>query len=321
MLKDIAFSDMYLEPNGVWYKRSPSDGVRRTPSQEEIAECARLREALMAHRTGMDFRFEHESGLTLRAQRINTLEGDVYICRSLKDAPIEYAKLGMPFKLQRALLDDSFRKGGLILWTGGTGAGKSMSQASWLTTYMTEYGGTACTVENPIEIRLQGQYSNGGTTGTIYQTEVQSDEEFGAAISRLLRAAPSVIMLGEIRDAAAAARAVIAGASGQLVSATLHGNNIPTALERLRNMLREAKLDNGLLADSLCAIVHQSMTTETFMEQEQHHIAFSPLIVSGSSSMTAIRSHLRQDDLSSLASELSRQHRNMLADTPKIGGF
>ncbi|MCW3587384.1 ATPase, T2SS/T4P/T4SS family [Burkholderia cenocepacia] len=307
-MKDQKFSDLYLEPNGpAWFKRSPSDRQRNAIAADRLREVETLRRELQKHRTGADFRQEW-MGVDFRVQRIETIQGDLYVCRWLEPSPIPFSELGYPEKLQDALLSDTIAKG-LVLFTGGNGDGKSMSQASWLVERLTRFGGAACTIENPIEILLQGQYTNGRVVGTLYQTEVQSEADYGAAIHRLLRAAPDIIMLGEIRTKEAAAQALLASLSGRIVSATLHGNDVQTSLERLKNLVRGSGLDETLIGDSLSAVIHQSLSTVKFGASIRHSLHAEPLIVAGSTSETAIRNTLRRGEFAQLSSEVQRQKR------------
>lgn len=307
-IKALAFSDLYLEPDGAWYKKSPGDRERRALLPAVLEEARAMRVTLQGHKTGLDFR-AHWEGVDFRVQRLETLNGDVYVCRRLLDKPIAFDQLGYSKKLQEAMLTDSFTRSGLVLFTGATGDGKSMTQASWLLERLRRFGGTACTVENPIEIILQGQYGTGPVVGTCYQTEVRADADFATLIVRLLRAAPNMIMLGEIRSRDVAAQAVLAGTSGHLVSSTLHANDLATALERLKNMTREAGLDVSFLADALCAVFHQEMSTSSFGGKEVRSLKVTPLIISGATNETGIRANLRSGDFSLLASEIERQKR------------
>lgn len=317
-LKTLDFSDLYLEPDGrAWFKNSPNDRQRHSiESEAGAAEIAELRRQLQEHRTGLDFRTEWD-GIGLRVERINTLEGDVYVCRRLLKKPIAFEKLGMPPKLQESLLSEHLKQG-LVLFTGGTGSGKSMSQSSWLVARLARFGGTACTVENPIEIVLQGEHGFGDAVGTCYQTEVQSENEYGPAIQRMLRAAPNIIMLGEIRSKEAAAQAVLAGTSGHIVTSTVHGSDVQTCLERIKNMLRGSGLDESMLGEALAGVIHQSMTTYSFGESTRaRKLSVTPLMVAGSPSETAIRANLRTGDFSQLSSEIDRQKRSIY---PELGG-
>lgn len=306
-LKDLPFSDLYLEPDGdAWFKISPTDRLRREIEPEGQRELHALRRELTQHRTGIDFRQEW-MGVSLRTTRLETVSGDLYVCRRLLDEPIPFEMLGIPVRLQDALLSESFMKGGLNLFTGGTAAGKSMSQSAWVVARLKRFGGTAVTIEKPIEMMLQGVYKNGSVVGTLYQTEVQSEADIGPAINNLLRAAPTIIMLGEIRTKDAAAEAVLAGMSGHIVTATLHGNDVISSLERLKNMVRKAGLDESLIGDSLSAVVHQSKSSVKFGTTEKTVLSVEPLIISGSISETAIRNNLRVAEYAQLSSEIVRQ--------------
>ncbi|WP_186308468.1 ATPase, T2SS/T4P/T4SS family [Paraburkholderia sp. BCC1885] len=309
-LKAMSFSDLYLEPDGqAWYKTSPSDRERHALESGALEEAKSLREHLQIHTTGLDFRTEWH-GVSLRVQRIETLDGDVYVGRRLLPHPIAWDALGYPQRLSDQLMSETFSKGGLVLFSGGTGAGKSMSQASWLVQRLCKFGGTGWTIENPVEIVLQGKHGSGKVVGTCYQTEIRNDAEFGPEIHRLLRAAPNMIMLGEIRTRDAVAQAIIAGTSGHLVSATIHANNVATALERTKNMMRESGLDTSMMADALSAVIHQRLTlTSSPTGERRIMLTVTPLIIAGAQNETSIRVHLRKGDFSLLTSEIERQKR------------
>lgn len=305
----LAFSDLYLEPDGrAWYKRSTGDRERRVLEGIALEQALDLRKDIQQHKTGVDFR-KYWEDLCLRVQRLDTLEGDVYVCRKLLPRPIPFEQIGYPAALQEALLSEAVTKSGLILWTGSTGAGKSMSQISWLEARLHRHGGTACTIENPVEITLQGPHGSGKVVGTCYQTEIQADEDYGKVILRLLRAAPNVIMLGEIRTRDAAAQTILAGTSGHCVSTTLHANDLQTALERLKNMLREAGLDVAFMAEALSAVIHQSMKVTYFGGKEIRTLTVTPLVISGSTNETGIRANIRSGEFTQLSSEIERQKR------------
>lgn len=311
-LVGLAFSDLYLEPDSqAWFKRSPDDRERHVVQGDTLEETLALRKRLQEHNTGRDFRVDWES-IRLRVQRIETVDGDVYVCRRLLDQPIAFAELGYPPKLMKALLSDEFTKGGLVLFTGPAGAGKSTSLASWLAARLATFGGTACTIENPVEVTLHGRHGTGDVVGTCYQTQVREDAEFGPSIQRILRAAPNMIFIGEIRGKDAAAQAVLAGTSGHLVTSTLHANNVQAGLERLKTMLAESGLDAGFLADAVAAVLYQTMTTTRIGGTQRKRVVVTPLIVAGAQNETAIRAHLRSGDFSQLVSEIERQRRVMV---------
>jgi twitching motility protein PilT len=308
-LASLPFSDLYIEPgDSAWFKYSPSDRSRNLFEPAMLKEISELREQLREHDKRTHFRIEFR-GMRLRAVRLETVAGNLYVCRRLRDRPISFQKIGYSPLLQEALLSRSFNQGGLIIFTGGTGAGKSMSQASWMVERLTTLGETACTVENPIEIKLQGTYGSGDITGTCYQNEAESEEDYGPIIRNFLRAQPNIIMLGEVKTKSAAAEAVLAALSGHLVAATLHGNDAPSALGRFSNMIRAADMDDGMLADALAAVVHHSLSTRGKGATLEHTLRTHPLIVAGSEREIASRSTVRSGNFFQLKSEVERQSR------------
>ena len=317
-ISEFEFSDLYLEPDGsAWAKRSPGDRERTVLTDGALQEAQRLRERIQEHKTGVDFSVPW-GDMRLRIQRIETIDGDVFVCRKLMGSVLDINGLGFPPKLVDALLSESLNKGGVVLFTGSTGAGKSTSLGAWLAARLRLYGGTCWTVENPIEMRLNGKHvGRNGVVGTCYQTEVRNEEEIGGSIQKILRAAPNIIMVGEIRTAHAASQTVFAGTSGVLGCATFHANDIMSALGRIKNLLNGSELDS--IADSLAAIIHQTATTKIVNGVTRRETTIAPLIVSGSRSSTAIRSHLRSGDFSQLVSEIERQKNVLFSQDAQRG--
>lgn len=312
LLSKIQFSDLYIELDGVaWYKRAPNDTEGYRLSGEHLHEVRDLCDFLGSTTRNADFRVVWR-GMELRGDCLETLRGPVYTLRRLLPRAMAFDKIGYPPRLIEALLSSNFNQGGLVLFAGSTGAGKSTSMAAWLVERLNQNGGTAWTVENPIETDLQGRYERNGKVGICYQTEVKEDRDFGYQITRILRAAPNMIMLGELRTAEVAAKAVLAATSGHLVSATIHGTDIQAVLERVKNLVKESGYDISMFADSLCAVVHQSMTLERMSDGTvRRSIHPRPLIVSGSEHETPIRAQLRSGNLTQLISQIERQERLM----------
>lgn len=304
----LEFSDLFLEPEGVYYKISPTDKARHVFNDHGLRESIpRLRELLQMHQTGKDFRTRWNDS-NLRIQRLFTTGGDVYVCRRLLPAPIPFADIGYSARLRETLLGEAFTKSGLILWTGGAGDGKSMSQYSWIVERLKTHGGTAWTIENPVEIDIRGPHKGvGRVEGTCYQIEIKKDTEYEERIEELLRAAPNLMMLGELRTAEATAQAVMAASTGHVVSATIHANNTALALQRVMNLLVAAKVDPALLGDCLLAVIHQRMKTMTFGDHVEREIAVEPLVIATAKSATGLRTNIRNRDFAALTSEIERQ--------------
>lgn len=306
----VEFSDLFLEPEGAYYKVSPTDKTRQTFKDEGLRDSLHdLRRRINNHTTGKDFRTSWNDA-NLRIQRLATRGGDVFVCRRLLSAPIPFDRIGYSPRLRNTLLSEPFIDSGLILWTGGHGDGKSMSQYSWLVERLKTHGGTAWTIENPVEIDIQGAHvGQAGIAGTCYQIEIRKDAEYREQIEELHRAAPNLLMLGELRTPEATADAVLAASTGQVVSATIHANNTALALQRVRNLLTAANVDPSLLGDCLLAVIHQRMNTITISNRIQRHIDVEPLIIRSATSELGLRTNIREGKFTELTSEIDRQRR------------
>ena len=113
---------------------------------------------------------------------------------------------------------------GIILVTGPTGSGKTTTLYACLNT-INKPDRKIITVEDPVEYQMSG----------INQVQVRSDigMTFSAALRAILRQAPNIIMIGEIRDLETAEIAVNASLTGHLVFSTLHTNDAPSAVTRM----------------------------------------------------------------------------------------
>lgn len=311
-LARIAFSDLYLEHDGhAWYKKAPNDRQGHRLSGLLQAEAHDLLKHLNDTTLSDDDSFGWR-GLILRAKRLPTLKGPVYVLRRILEKPLDFYKIGYPPKLAKALMASEFDDGGLLLVAGRTGSGKTTSLTSYVAERLRTFGGTAFTAENPIEVQMQGRYEGlEGIAGVCYQTQVRDDMEFGPRIKDFMRAAPNIIMLGEMRTADAAAQAVLAGTSGHLVVASVHGRDIVSVVDRVRNLVNESGYDVSLLSDCLVAVVHQQMILENINGEDRRRIVAKPLIVKTSSQEDAIRAHIRGGVLEQMVSEVERQERVM----------
>lgn len=135
---------------------------------------------------------------------------------------------------------------GLIIFTGPTGSGKTSTLYTSLQAIATEHVNVV-TVEDPVEYVLP----------RITQTQVHeaAGMTFAAGLRAILRQDPDIIMLGEIRDHETAETAIRAALTGHLVLTTLHTNDAPSAIPRLRDI----GPDPGLISDALLGIVAQRL--------------------------------------------------------------
>ena len=167
--------------------------------------------------------------LDLRVSTLPTLFGEKLVVRVLDSAQaqLDLQRLGYePEDLER-LLTAIRAPHGLVLVTGPTGSGKTQSLYACLSLLNTPEVNIA-TVEDPCEIQLTG----------INQVNVQDKPglTFAVALRAFLRQDPDILMVGEVRDLETANIAIQAAQTGHLVLSTLHTNDAPATLVRLRNM-------------------------------------------------------------------------------------
>jgi general secretion pathway protein E len=139
---------------------------------------------------------------------------------------------------------------GLILVTGPTGSGKTTSLYAFLKR-LANGERKILTIEDPIEYRLPGIAQS--------QTNAAIDLTFASALRAFLRHDPDVVMLGEIRDSETARTAVQAAMTGHLVLSTLHTNDAPSAVARLRDL----GIEDFLIASTLVGVVAQRLVRRT----------------------------------------------------------
>jgi type IV pilus assembly protein PilB len=167
--------------------------------------------------------------IDFRVSSLPTLFGEKLVLRILdpSQATMGVDALGYEPAQREALLNAVRRPYGMILVTGPTGSGKTVSLYTCLN-ILNEPGINISTAEDPAEINLPG----------VNQVNVNDKAglTFAAALKAFLRQDPDVIMVGEIRDLETGEIAIKAAQTGHLVLSTLHTNDAPTTLTRLMNM-------------------------------------------------------------------------------------
>lgn len=308
-LCELDFSDLFIETSGrVWYKRTLWDEYAVDVSGQALRDAAQLLAQCLATQAPADFSLTFQD-IPLRVDRVSTCGGDVYVCRRLNSTPKPIGELGFSPKLIDALVSGTFHHG-LVLISGSPGAGKTTTLAATAAARLTRFGGTAYTIENPLELGLEGVYrGENGIVGTCYQTQVASDADFGTAIVQRLRSGATQLYIGEIRTPEAAAEAALAGASGQLIGATMHASSPMAALERFHAWLGAAGQDISLFGEALAVLLHQQLVIDRKRDGIVRRVIPSPLIVSGHEHESAIRANLRAGSLGMLVNEISHQKR------------
>jgi len=137
-------------------------------------------------------------------------------------------------------------KRGLVLFVGGTGSGKSTSQAACIDYRNQHTRGHIITIEDPVE------YTHSPKHCIITQREVGIDTaSFGSALENAMRQSPDVIQIGEIRTPETMESALSFAETGHLCLATLHANNAYQAVERMSNLYPDANREQVMMGISL----------------------------------------------------------------------
>jgi twitching motility protein PilU len=181
------------------------------------------------------FRRELEIDFSISQQGLGRFRVNVFMQRGSPSMVMRYISATLPrledLGLPDELADLARLRRGLVLVVGATGAGKSTTMAALI-----NYRNEACsdhiiTIEDPIEFLHNNKKS------TVNQREVGLDtHSYEHALRGVVRAAPDVILIGEIRDQASMQAALGLAGTGHLVLATLHANNCAETLDRIINL-------------------------------------------------------------------------------------
>ena len=235
-------SDLHFEPYEKTYRvRYRVDGVLRQIATPPLQMATRLASRLkvmsqmdisekrMPQDGRIKLKLSKTKAIDFRVNSLPTLFGEKLVLRILdpSSAMLGIEALGYEDD-QIALFMEALEKPqGMLLITGPTGSGKTVSLYTGLNILNTEDTNIS-TAEDPVEINLEG----------INQVNVnpKTGLTFSAALKAFLRQDPDVIMVGEIRDLETAEIAIKAAQTGHMVMSTLHTNSAPETLTRLRNM-------------------------------------------------------------------------------------
>ena len=238
---NLRASDLHFEPYEYNYRvRFRVDGELREITQPPIAIKDKLasrikiisRLDISEKRVPQDGRMKMKFGnkaIDFRVSTLPTLFGEKIVIRILdpSSAKVGIEALGYEKIEKERLLTAIVRPYGMILVTGPTGSGKTVSLYTCLN-ILNQPGVNISTVEDPAEINLPG----------VNQVNVneRAGMTFSVALKSFLRQDPDIIMVGEIRDLETADVAIKAAQTGHMVMSTLHTNDAPTTLTRLLNM-------------------------------------------------------------------------------------
>jgi type II secretory ATPase GspE/PulE/Tfp pilus assembly ATPase PilB-like protein len=244
-------SDIHIEPeNGVSHVRlrvdgclshltsSPAHWHERLSSRVKILARLDISEKrlpqdgqmlLNSSQSSINPQIAQINNIDCRVSTLPTLHGEKIVLRVLskQEDDLDINKIGLGQTQKEYLLQCLDRSQGMILVTGPTGSGKTQTLYSCLK-YLMDGSRNITSIEDPVEIQLQG----------INQVPINEKAglRFDVALRALMRQDPDVIMVGEIRDAVTAKIALQAAETGHLVLATLHANDAPSAIFRLKQL-------------------------------------------------------------------------------------
>lgn len=239
---NMGASDLHFEPYEKFYRiRYRVDGVLRDIAQPPLAIKDKLasRIKVISNLDISEKRIPQDGRMKLTLSKTRTIDfrvstlplihGEKIVMRILDptSATLGIEALGYEPEQKEALLKAVSRPYGLVLVTGPTGSGKTVSLYTCLN-ILNNPGVNISTAEDPAEIPLAG----------INQVNVNDKQglTFAAALKSFLRQDPDIIMIGEIRDLETADMAIKAASTGHMVLSTLHTNDAPSTLTRLMNM-------------------------------------------------------------------------------------
>ncbi len=253
-------SDIHLEPTEEKTRvRYRIDGVLQEkltlPKNVHPAVVSRVK--ILAdlkideHRVPQDGRFKYtvdQSDIDLRVSTLPTVYGEKVVMRILRSegSIMELGKLGLRGIALKRLRDSLRQSNGIILVTGPTGSGKTVTLASCLAIVNTMEV-NIISLEDPVEIRIPGV--------NHVQINPKVGLTFASGLRSILRQDPDIIMVGEIRDSETAQLAVHAALTGHLVFATIHTNSAAGTLARMVDM----GVESYLLVPAVNAILAQRL--------------------------------------------------------------
>jgi len=235
-------SDIHFEPYEKFYRiRYRIDGILREITQPPLAIKDKLAsrvkvisklniaEKRVPQDGKMRLVLSKSRAIDFRVSTLPTVNGEKIVMRILdpSSATLGIEALGYEPEQKETLLWAVQRPYGMVLVTGPTGSGKTVSLYTCIN-ILNNPGVNISTAEDPAEIALPG----------INQVNIDDRQgmTFSAALKSFLRQDPDIIMVGEIRDLETAEIAVKAAQTGHLVLSTLHTNDAPQTLTRLKNM-------------------------------------------------------------------------------------
>jgi type IV pilus assembly protein PilB len=285
-------SDLHFEPyEKIFRIRFRGDGMLFEYDRKPLAICGRLvsRIKVMSKLDIAERRVPQDGRIKLKLSKTKAIDFRINTCPTLfgekvcmrildpSSAQIGIERLGFEPVQQELFLRAINRPYGMVLVTGPTGSGKTVSLYTGLNIINT-IDRNISTAEDPVEITVEG----------INQVNVnpKAGLTFASALKAFLRQDPDVIMIGEIRDIETASIAVKAAQTGHMVLSTLHTNDAPQTINRLMQMGLEpfniVAAVNLVMAQRLCRrLCNSCKVPGEYPEEFLLHFGFTPVQLEG----------------------------------------
>jgi type IV pilus assembly protein PilB len=235
-------SDIHFEPYEYTYRiryrqdgmlhevgNPPSNLANRLSSRIKVMSRMNIAEKRVPQDGRIKMQLSKNRAIDFRVNTCPTLYGEKIVLRILDptSAQLGIEALGFEEEQRKVFLEAISKPYGMILVTGPTGSGKTVSLYTALN-LLNKPDVNISTAEDPVEIQVAGINQ--------VNTNVKTGLTFAEALRAFLRQDPDIVMVGEIRDLETAEIAVKAAQTGHLVLSTLHTNDAPQTLTRLANM-------------------------------------------------------------------------------------
>ena len=261
MINDVSFSDVYITPDRkcfCWGGKTNA-GLLNISFSDFDEFFAAIEEAY----DGNSSYLLQYKGRNYRVERTVATAGPQFCARKMPTKVPEFKSLGLPEGVHSHLISLAGASG-LILLAGATGSGKSTTIASLLKEYLTIKGGYAFTIEDPVELPLDGVYMTPQQELGLCKQTTPPEGSWEEGIKSALRSKPRYIYLGEIRSPDIASEALRAATSGHLVLSSIHANNVNEAINSLVKYAASSGISESmafeLVAGGFLGCIHQILS-------------------------------------------------------------
>lgn len=309
-VKQLVFSDLYLGHPSIVERFSDVAGAATTPLQagpllrkdldQLTIVCRREHERQPAV---SEFKLNFDD-VNYRVAVMHVSDGQVFVVRKIPDSIASLTELGIPQTYIRALMAQDLS--GLFLVSGGIKSGKSSTACAMIKARLLAYGGSAVSIEDPIELPLEGSYGE----GVCYQISIDRDTcNRVLAFRRASRWGAKIILIDEINEHELAAEVLQASVNGQLIISTMLAPNVTHAINKLYALANE-KLAPGvtqmLLADGLNGVLHQTLSSGMRPKLETELLYLKDA--------TMLKNILRHGKYDLLEADVKRQMASLIVD-------